>query len=327
MKRSYFNNDSDTSKNAKSIQEVYEDVNKIKLVGSDKVKYNFKSIISPISAIRSLITLSAAKRKYDKYVKEDKPVDTANERYKYVDKLIKSILNYKRVKFHEFGFDHVPKTPVLYIANHKSNIDALLLLRVTYQHYELPFVRVVAKKELDDSKKRSYAFKLIDTIFVDRKDIRNLNQVINELVDASKNDSSLLIFPEGTRVEGDQLQEFHSALLEVAVQTGIPVVPVCIFGTDGFLTSDKNKKPRYKINEIVVDALEPIKYSEYMHWGRKHLAEVLKERIQNRYDLWKKHYEYMESNEFKKLEKKNPLKANKELNSKEKEHIKAKMDN
>ena len=327
MKRSYF----DTSpKTAKNIREIYEHVGNIKLTGSARTKYNLKTIAVPFSYMMLSLALSKAKSKFNKYEKEGKPLATAAERYKHVNKIIKRALNAKRVKYFEFGFNNIPKTPVLFVANHKSNIDGLLMFDITYRHYEFPYLRVVAKKELEDEGRISHALKLVDTIFIDRNDIRNLNQVISEEVQAFHDDCSLLVFPEGTRVKGDQLGEFHSSSLEVAFQTYAPIVPICIFGTDGFLSEkgiNNSSKSAYNIAEIVVDALEPIKYSEYMHWTRPHLAEVLKERIQQRYDIWKENAQFMYSSKFKKEEKKNPLQSYKELNEQERKITKSRINN
>ncbi|MBQ5492478.1 MAG: 1-acyl-sn-glycerol-3-phosphate acyltransferase [Mycoplasmataceae bacterium] len=327
MKKSYFNNDQKTAKN---IREIYEHTNNIKLTGSAKTKYKLKAITVPFSYMMLSLALNKAKSKLNKYEKEGKPLATATERYKHVDKILRRALGAKRVKYFEFGFDSLPKTPVLFVANHKSNIDGVLMMHIAIRHYEFPFLRVVAKKELADVKGIGHALKLTDTIFVDRSDIRSLSKVINEEVQAFQDDCSLLVFPEGTRIQGDSLGEFHSSALEVAFQTYVPIVPVCIFGTDNFL-ADKSingsTKPTYNIAEVVVDALEPIKYSEYMHWTRVHLAEVLRDKIQKRYDLWKDNATFMYSSEFKKEEKKDPLKSYKELNEQQRKRTKSKIDN
>ena len=64
-----------------------------------------------------------------------------------------------------------------------------------------------------------------------------------------------------------------------------------------------------------------------MHWTRVHLAEVLRDKIQKRYDLWKENATFMYSSEFKKEEKKDPLKSYKELNEQQRKRTKSKIDN
>lgn len=325
MKRNYFVNNKVDFKN---IRDIYEHTDEIKLTGWTKFKYNLGSIKIPFSAINLGLRLNSAKKKYKKYEKEGKPTSTATDRYKFINKILNNTFSYKRIKYNEFGFNYIPKTPVLYVANHKSNVDGLLILKSVIRHFELPFVRIVAKEELSKNKKYASALNLIDTLYVNRSDIRGLQQLIKDEVNVFNEDCSLLIFPEGTRVSGDQMGIFTSSALEVAFQTYVPIVPIVIFGTDGLLNSDKsNNKPRYNKSEIVIDALEPIKYSEYMHWSRPHLAEVLQQKIQERYDLWKENYDFMLSDKFKKQEKLSPLEANKRLNEQERERIKRKIDN
>ena len=323
MKKSYFGND----KTKKTIRDIYDDTNKIKLTGMGKFTYGLKSIMIPFSMAHLSIGMDMCKSKYKKYEKDGKQLSSATERYKFVDKIIRRTLNTKHVKYHEFGFDHVPKTPVLFICNHKSLIDALLLMHTAIKHDELPFVRVLAKTELQDTRRLSWLLRLMDTIWIDRKDIRSLNKVIDECANVFKEDHSLLIFPEGTRTSGNELGKFSSAILEVAYKTFVPIVPVCIFGTDGFLAKDKSEKPKYHIGEIVIDALEPIRASEYMNWSRQYLADVLHDRIQQRYNLWKENHEYMYSSSFKRYKVDDPLTANKRLNESEQQRIKARGSN
>ena len=46
---------------------------------------------------------------------------------------------------------------------------------------------------------------------------------------------SIIIFPEGTRSTTGQLQRFHPGAFKLAMQTGVPVVPLCIQGLGCFL--------------------------------------------------------------------------------------------
>lgn len=46
---------------------------------------------------------------------------------------------------------------------------------------------------------------------------------------------SVLIFPEGTRSRNGELQRFHSGAFKLAVEAGVPIVPLCIQGLGIFL--------------------------------------------------------------------------------------------
>ena len=51
----------------------------------------------------------------------------------------------------------------------------------------------------------SYWMKRIHCIFMDRDDIRQSLKAINQGIEQIKEGQSLLIFPEGTRIKGDEL--------------------------------------------------------------------------------------------------------------------------
>lgn len=51
--------------------------------------------------------------------------------------------------------------------------------------------------------------------------------------------SSLLFYPEGHRSRTGELQRFHSGPFRLAVETGVPVVPLCLSGTDTLLPPGK----------------------------------------------------------------------------------------
>lgn len=47
--------------------------------------------------------------------------------------------------------------------------------------------------------------------------------------------SSILFFPEGHRSPDGRIRRFHSGAFKLAVETGVPVVPMCITGSDALL--------------------------------------------------------------------------------------------
>lgn len=66
---------------------------------------------------------------------------------------------------------------------------------------------------------------------------------------------SLLFFPEGTRKKQEILNCFKSGAFKVALQTGIPVVPICIKGTGQLLAPGKKV---FSTNDISMEFLDPI---------------------------------------------------------------------
>ena len=67
-----------------------------------------------------------------------------------------------------------------------------------------------------------------DTVFL-RRGSRGHARVVNEEIDGRLNSGKdVAIFPEGTTTDGTHLLGFHAALLQPAVETGRPVLPLAI---------------------------------------------------------------------------------------------------
>ena len=64
---------------------------------------------------------------------------------------------------------------------------------------------------------------------MDRENLRQSMQVINEAADAVKEGKNVILFPEGTRSrKGNQLLEFKSGSFKIAVKAKCPIVPVAL---------------------------------------------------------------------------------------------------
>lgn len=94
---------------------------------------------------------------------------------------------------------------------------------------------------------------------------------------------SLVIFPEGTRSPDGELGRFYSGAFKLAVETGTPLVPLCITGTGAFLPKGRAWIRRASIR---IKKMAPICPSEFAHAGagahialRKHVKHMLREEL------------------------------------------------
>lgn len=128
------------------------------------------------------------------------------------------------------GKENIPENEaVMYAVNHRSFFDILVSF-VTVPG-EAGFV---AKKELGQVPLFKIWMKYIHCLFLDREDVRQGLQVINEGADNIKNGISMFIFPEGTRNKGEsdlELLEFHNGSMKMATKAGCRIVPVAITNT------------------------------------------------------------------------------------------------
>ena len=88
---------------------------------------------------------------------------------------------------------------------------------------------------------------------------------------------SVLFFPEGHRSRDGLLQRFYSGGFKIAVAAGVPVVPLCITGTDKLLPPGRKLMSPCKISLRV---LEPIDSADFTaEGGHMKLRKLVKSRI------------------------------------------------
>jgi len=137
-------------------------------------------------------------------------------------KVILKLFTHCQVK----GRENIPSQgPLLIVANHLSLADPPLL-GVSLDRK----VRFMAKEELFSPKMIGYFISSFGAFPVHRGrlDRRALRQAYQVLADGS----ALVMFPEGTRSSSSQLQPGLPGSALVALRSGVPILPVGIFGTE-----------------------------------------------------------------------------------------------
>ncbi len=128
------------------------------------------------------------------------------------------------------GLENVPKDqPVLYIGNHCSYFDIL----ITYPLCTLP-TSYVAKDGLKKIPLFNVWGTLMRCLFFNRNDVKQSLKMIRDAVECLKTDTSVFIFPEGTRNKSGSclpLGEFHNGSFKPAVRSGAPIIPVALKNT------------------------------------------------------------------------------------------------
>ncbi len=79
--------------------------------------------------------------------------------------------------------------------------------------------------------------------------------------------AGVLFFPEGHRSRNGDIQQFQSGAFRLAVETGIPIVPLCITGTDRLLPPGHF---RLHPANIILKALSPV-YPETFSGSMPHI--------------------------------------------------------
>lgn len=128
------------------------------------------------------------------------------------------------------GKENIPKEPVLFVSNHRSYFDILVLHTTSGKRPGF-----VAKAEIQKFPLLAWWMEDIACLFLDRKDVRSGMQMIKDGTELIKSGQSVVIFPEGTRSETPELLPFKEGSLKMAEKADCPVVPVTIVDTDKLL--------------------------------------------------------------------------------------------
>ena len=150
----------------------------------------------------------------------------------------KSILWIVNIRYSTTGLDKLNfDQQYVFVSNHESAFDIPLTLAAIPWH-----VVPVSKKELKRIPFLSWAMLAAGHIFIDRsnhkKALSSLNKIRKSL---NKNPRSILIFPEGTRSLDGKIKPFKKGGIILAINAGLPIVPIACCGTFDVLVKGSKK--------------------------------------------------------------------------------------
>ncbi|KAF9736857.1 hypothetical protein PMIN06_004391 [Paraphaeosphaeria minitans] len=116
--------------------------------------------------------------------------------------------------------------PAVFLGNHQSELD-VLMLGCTFPQY----TSVTAKKSLKWAPFLGWFMALSKTVFIDRANRTTARAAFDSAADTMRTQrQSVFIFPEGTRsyAEQPELLPFKKGAFHLAIQAGVPVVPIVV---------------------------------------------------------------------------------------------------
>jgi 1-acyl-sn-glycerol-3-phosphate acyltransferase len=120
--------------------------------------------------------------------------------------------------------------PHVFVANHQSMIDICALFRA------LPVpIRFVIKQELAKVPFIGWYARAMGMVFIERGHAREAAERLHGVVSLVCAGESLCAFPEGTRSRDGSVGPFKGGAFQVALQAGVPVVPIAIRGSGAVL--------------------------------------------------------------------------------------------
>jgi lysophosphatidate acyltransferase len=147
--------------------------------------------------------------------------------------------------------------PAIYVANHASTLDLFLGI------WMCPFGACgVMKKEITRVPFLGQVAFLSGHLLIDRQ---NSASAVATLAEAArlvkKHHLGIWIMPEGTRSKDGRLLPFKKGFVHLAIQAGIPVVPVVVHGAHKNWV--KGQLLRYTPMTLDIDVLPPVDTSQW----------------------------------------------------------------
>jgi 1-acyl-sn-glycerol-3-phosphate acyltransferase len=111
------------------------------------------------------------------------------------------------------------------VANHQSLLDIVMLSRMPRE------MKWVAKEELFRIPWAGWMMRLAGDIPIRRGDAESGGEALARAREYLARGMSVMIFPEGTRSAKGTLLPFKSGAFRLAIDAGVPVLPIAVHGT------------------------------------------------------------------------------------------------
>lgn len=111
------------------------------------------------------------------------------------------------------------------VSNHESTADPFLLSFLPWD------MRWIGKEEIYRTPVTGWALRLGGDIAVRRGDGKSVREMMNACHETLAQGLPVMIFPEGTRTPDGRLLPFKDGAFQLAIEAGVPILPVAIAGT------------------------------------------------------------------------------------------------
>jgi putative phosphoserine phosphatase/1-acylglycerol-3-phosphate O-acyltransferase len=113
--------------------------------------------------------------------------------------------------------------PAVFLFNHRNQADPFIAGRLVSDNFTS-----VGKKELEKDPLMGAIGKMMDAAFIDRDDPKAAVESLHKMEDLARKGLSILIAPEGTRLDTTEVGPFKKGPFRIAMAAGIPIVPIVI---------------------------------------------------------------------------------------------------
>lgn len=121
--------------------------------------------------------------------------------------------------------------PAMFLFNHQSLLDGYVMFGLVRRGFT-----GIAKKEVAGFPLLGQILRGLDFAFIDRDNTKSAIETMQPAVDRLRRGLSVVIAPEGTRSLTPRLGRFKKGAFHIAMQAGVPVVPVVMRNTAEVMT-------------------------------------------------------------------------------------------
>ncbi len=170
------------------------------------------------------------------------------------------------------GASNVPTTgPVIYVANHQSNLDPPTVGSLIYDR---PFTSL-ARSTLFSPWIWGQMLRQMGSVPLDQQ--RGGGAALRAGLNVLKRGGSVIIFPEGTRCTDGTIGPFKPGMLVLVRRSGAPIVPIAVEGAWDIWPMGR-KYPRLR-GKMIVRADPPIKAETLLKESPEKAMDMLRRKI------------------------------------------------
>ena len=144
-----------------------------------------------------------------------------------------------------------PATTYIFVANHQSHYDTPIVFS------SLPYqLRIIAKESLARFPVLGWHLKRGGHLFVDRRD-PDRTGILKRWRALVSDGLSLIVYAEGTRSPDGRVARFKAGSFLLAIQAGLPIVPLAIIGTRAVMPKGRLRTEPAKVTLVIHDPIQP----------------------------------------------------------------------
>ena len=158
------------------------------------------------------------------------------------------------------------KRPAVFLFNHRNQADPFIAGRLISDNFTS-----VGKKELEKDPLMGTVGRVLDAAFIDRDDPKAAVESLQKIEDLARKGISVLIAPEGTRLDTTEVGEFKKGPFRIAMAAGVPLVPIVIRNAE--IIAERNSST-FNAGSVDVAVFPPISVDD---WTTENLSERIAE--------------------------------------------------